>query len=195
MISNDNENTVLETVLNKNLCIDDIDNKTFLLSSPHTNCINNEQNLSDIRSNEDCPNEICPTETIELTNYTHNKIYNYLIDELQNLKNINNKKDSIIENLNNKISELEDKLSKINNLELLFKLKEKLVDKQSKINDEINNENNSCVAIDEQQIISPINIKSQIDLEEATNKNIIDTLTDDAPSLKPKKKPSVFRRF
>lgn len=104
---------------------------------------------------------------IELNIDTHDKLYNYLMNELENHKNKNNESILIIQNLNNtiniltdKIKELEDKLNKNKNIELLLKLKENLNNKQNNVNDTItipSTEDNSITLIQPEKNLQNVN--------------------------------------
>ena len=150
--------------------------------------------LDTIRINE----TIITGDIIPLTKDTHEKIYNYLLGELKTYKQITNEKEQTIFTLNNKIEELllqlndlETKLNKMNNINLLIKLKENLINKQNDFSSEINNINNNSNT-NEENIINSDDISMNLSIEDNKSNNVI----DDGPSLKPKKKPSVFgRRF
>ncbi len=123
-------------------------------------------------------------EKIEIELNTHNKLYNFLLDELTLLKNNLAEKDSLILNLQQQIEELNNKLNKKSSVDILLKLKENLINKHSELNNEISN-----------------NLQKEETKEETNNldmqindKNTNVKIADDFLSLKPKKKPSVLRR-
>lgn len=123
-------------------------------------------------------------EKIEIELNTHNKLYNFLLDELTLLKNNLAEKDSLILNLQQQIEELNNKLNKKSSVDILLKLKENLINKHSELNNEISN-----------------NLQKEETKEETNNldmqindKNTNIKIADDFLSLKPKKKPSVLRR-
>lgn len=162
--------------------------KISLLDTSNVNCSSsNEANAI---------NDIIP-----LTKDTHDKIYNYLIDELKTYKKITNQKEQEISMLNNKIEELllqlnnvEAKINKMNNINLLIKLKENLTNKQNDFSSEINNINNNSNNSNNCEEKKYNNDDTTMTLSEEYKPNNI--VIDDAPSLKPKKKPTVFgRRF
>lgn len=155
--------------------------------------------------------DIINPQNIIISPDTHNKLYNYLIDELNNLKKINTEKDKVIENLSNNLEELakqlnetETKLNKMNNLDLLIKIKENITSKQTELNNELkavdeektnkedNNENNKEDDKEnnkEEDRYGRQNINLSITEK---HKNII--IVDETMSIKPKKKPAVFRK-
>ena len=148
-----------------------IDNSTTVDNSTNVDKTNTIENVEKL-SNEN---------TIHLSTETHNKLYNLLLDELTELKKLNSEKDSYIQHLKEQLEELETKQNKINNLGILLKLKETLVTKQNEISNELASETQSH----ENNIVQ---------LTEITNSNKQIFIEDEAPILKPKKKPSVLRR-
>lgn len=127
-------------------------------------------------------------EKIEIELNTHNKIYNFLLDEITLLKNNLLEKDSLILNLQQQIEELNNKLNKKSSVDILLKLKENLINKHSELNNEISN-NLQIEEIKEETKENLNNLEIQIN---DTHTNI--KIGDDFISLKPKKKPSVLRR-
>jgi hypothetical protein len=161
------------------------ENKSSITSDVEVNIVSDIEHtnsLTDIQN---------PT-TVVLSSETHEKILNYLMNELTTLKESNNEKDSYIQILNDKVYELtknledlETKLNKKDNLGLLLKLKENLTIKQHIISDEINHE------IEYNNTKKTETIELNFNIEDKKPNIIIE---DDSSSLKPKKKPAVFRR-
>jgi hypothetical protein len=143
---------------------------------------------------------------ITLTKYTHEKIYNYLVDELKTYKQLTVEKDNEISALNTKINnlieclnELETKLNKMNNINVLIKLKENLTNKQNNFSSEISNINgdehndNNNDNNDNTGIPSPTTCELLVD-EKKTN-TLIDNSSEKSVA-NPKKRPNMFgRRF
>jgi len=147
---------------------------------------NNINNLVDIQK----------TSGIELSLETYNKLVNYLINELKGLKSSNDEKDLKIQSLtekivelNSQIEDLEGKLNKKDNLEILLKLKENLINKQKEISNEIEHQVIQETNYHDTTISKTNEINIQLE-HKITNVKI----EDDFISLKPKKKPSVLRR-
>ena len=123
-----------------------------------------------------------------LSNDTHEKLYNYFINEL-------NEKNTIINNLQSKINELlttneeiQTKIDKFNNIGLLIKLKENLTNKQNEIKTElydIEETNNTNLNN------TNLNNTSSSEFTEPKNSNGDE---DNKSTLKLKKRPNMFRR-
>ena len=109
-------------------------------------CIDNNTNTNTTTINTTNTNVLIP-----LSKDNHENIYNFLVDEIKIYKQTCIEKDQQIKNLNNKIDELiiqlndlESKLNKMNNINLLIKLKENLTNKKNDFISENNNiDNNS----------------------------------------------------
>lgn len=147
---------------------------------------NNINNLVDIQK----------ASAIELSGETYDKLVNYLINELNGLKSSNDEKDLKIQSLTEKIIELnsqnedlEGKLNKKDNLEILLKLKENLINKQKELSTEIEHQVIHKTNNDDTTTSKTNEIKIEL---EHTITNV--KVEDDFISLKPKKKPSVLRR-
>lgn len=120
---------------------------------------------------------------VVLSDDTHNKIYNYLMNELDSNKNKIVNLELQNQELVSKISELEEKLSKINNINLLIKLKENITTKQHELSS-LSNDDNETTENKETQ-------ENSISVCENTTEN--DKISKNKNM---KKKPSVFgRRF
>ena len=149
-----------------------------------------QQTLESVLSSNVCPTQENES-TIELSKDTYDKIFNHLINELNVLKLSNTEKDNLIMDLNTKIDELDsqltalkDKLNKMNNINVLIKLKENLTNKQNELSDEYYNEINPN---------NENNTNAELNLY-VNNKNENILIDENTPSLKPKKKPAVFRK-
>jgi CRISPR/Cas system CMR subunit Cmr4 (Cas7 group RAMP superfamily) len=115
-------------------------------------------------------------ECVNITIDTHDRIYKYLLDELNVYKQLLVEKDEMIEKLNKENTELELKIKKINNLELLIKIKENLVNKQNELEIEMNENKKPLVVINE-------------DVFNEVSTNTEDDVNKQNLMLKPKKKP------
>jgi hypothetical protein len=157
-----------------------------------------EVNITDDIKDTNYVTDVQNSKTIELTTDAHDKVLTFLVKELNSLKESNNEKDLCIQNLNDKIveltaklEELDNKLNKKDNLGLLLKLKENLTNKQHEIKHEMNHEiessNTKTTKTTETTETNEFNFSVEDKIQ-----NVI--LEDDSPSLKPKKKPAVFRR-
>ena len=100
----------------------DIYNTNDINNTINTNNINDSSNIS-IDKNITNTNILIP-----LSINTHEKIYNFLVDEIKEYKQSSIDKEQLISVLNNKIdelvsqlNELETKLNKMNNINLLIK--------------------------------------------------------------------------
>ena len=147
---------------------------------------NNINNLVDIQK----------ASGIELSVETYDKLINYLINELKGLKSSNDEKDLKIQSLtekivelNSQIEDLESKLNKKDNLGILLKLKENLINKQKEISNEIEHQVIQETNYDDTTISKTNEINIQVEQKISNVK-----IEDDFISLKPKKKPSVLRR-
>jgi len=180
--------------------------------------IGNTNNIYD-SSNTCVDNNITNTNVlIPLSINTHEKIYNFLVDEIKEYKQSSIDKDKQISVLNNKIdelvaqlNELESKLNKMNNINLLIKLKENLTNKQNDFISEINNSENTN-SNDNANTNTNSNDNANTNTNDNTNSNSNDNLSmnlsletskpniviDDSSekTTKPKKRQNVFsRRF
>lgn len=175
-------------------------------------------NDSDNNSNNDSNNDSTPNVNfnntsnntknicVSLSTDTHEKIYNFLIDEIKSHKQSNAEKEQHIESLNNKIeelliqlNELEIKLNKMTNIGLLIKLKENLTNKQNDFESEINNINydgNSCDNNNKNDIKFEQQSQEKTNTEltlENTKLNIV-IEENDKQTNKPRKRLTMFRR-
>jgi hypothetical protein len=117
----------------------------------------------------------------QITKETSDRIFNYLIDELNFYKKANAE-------LESKNAELESKLNKTSGVELLLKLKENLAQKQKIITENV------------EYVENTEETKPELKFNSNNNQNIIVTVTEQEDNLtqqsKPKKRPTVFgRRF
>jgi hypothetical protein len=122
---------------------------------------------------------------ITLSKNTNEKLYNFLIDEINKYKLTIEDKENIIHTLTNKnqelLTQLEDcqnKLNKITNVNLLIKLKENLTNKKNEFETEINNINEKNE--NETLLKSPVVVVEKVDKVDKQPIN--------------KKRPSVLRR-
>jgi hypothetical protein len=116
---------------------------------------------------------------IELNIDTHDKLYNHLLNELDNYKKAFNDATLTIQNLNNTINilndkniELEDKINKNKNIELLLKLKHNLDNKKITTEDENNlalTHNVPLISIKPEKNIQPENSYQNINTYQNVN--------------------------
>lgn len=154
-------------------------------------CTTNNDSTNNIDNNIPNTNLLIP-----LSIDTHEKIYNFLVDEIKEYKQASIDKDTKISVLNNKIdelvtqlNELETKLNKMNNINLLIKLKENLTNKQNDFISEINNKENTNSTDN-----STDNLTMNLLVEPPKSNIIIDESSE--KTIKAKKRQNVFtRRF
>jgi hypothetical protein len=173
-------------------------NEDSLIINPNPNP-NPNQNVvtGDIHTN----NKITFT---PLSKETHEKIYDFLIDEIKSCKQVALEKEQHIDFLNNKIEELtmqlnesHVKLNKMTNIGLLIKLKENLTNKQNEFESEINNINNGDNSCDSDTNKDDTKLEEKINVNltmENAKSNIIIVEEFDKQTIKPKKRPNMFRR-
>lgn len=166
-----------------------------IIESKQNNCTNDMSNACNVNENDMSNNT---NVLIPLLKDNHENIYNFFVDEIKTYKQASNEKDQQINLLNKKIDELviqlndlESKFNKINNINLLIKLKENLTNKQNDFTSEINN-------IDSQdndtQNKSNDNLSTNLSFETTKTNIIIENVSE--KSAKTIKRKNVFsRRF
>ena len=168
--------------------------------------INNGQDstntIINIDSNNNSNNDSNTTNLCaSLSKDTHEKIYNFLIDEIKSYKETTFEKEQQINSLNNKIeelltqlSELEIKLNKMTNIGLLIKLKENLTNKQNEFESEINNISSDDNIKNEDKFEPKVEEKlnAELTFENVKSKIVIEEF--DKQTIKPRKRPNMFRR-
>jgi len=170
--------------------------------------INNCENILYTNLNNDnntAPNDNTVDLCVSLSKDTHEKIYDFLIDEIKSYKQSGLEKEQQIKELNNKIeelstqlNELEIKLSKMNNIGLLIKLKENLTNKQNEFESEINNISGDDNSHDDNKndgkLRETLEEKSKMELTLENSKSNIVIEEFDKQTIKPRKRPNMFRR-
>jgi hypothetical protein len=159
------------------------------------NCMNDVSNSCNVTNDDISNNTNVP---IPLLKDNHQNIYNFFVDEIKTYKQASYEKDQQINILNTKIEELviqlndlESKINKMNNINLLIKLKENLTNKQNDFTSEINNiEVHGNNTHDK----SNDNVSTNLSFENTKTNIIIENVSE--KSTKPIKRKNVFsRRF
>jgi hypothetical protein len=176
-------------------------------TNTHSGLLINNTDTSDVSKITTSLIDGVNSQVVSISSDIHNKMYGFLINELNNLKSLVSEKDNLIQTLQNTIDELSSKLSdtetrltKMNNIELLLKLKENLTNKQNEISSELKNELNNNISETKETELNLLvkNKKLNVHFEDEKSNIIEDEkssiIEDQSPSLKPKKKPAVFRR-